>query len=105
MDIAKIPPAYVARIPHERALALLCNSAISSAGFTILIELVRLVSKGRGQNPVRLTNARLRELGISRQTKCRQLHLLETQGIVSVRWSDKDRIGLLVTYLWRPIQE
>jgi hypothetical protein len=89
-----------ARIPHERAQALW--SHISSPGWMILIEIDRLILKGRGRNPVRLTNHRLRELGIGRMTKRRQLRCLEVAGVIKVQ--SRARAWTLIAHLWFPIQ-
>jgi hypothetical protein len=50
-----------ARVPHDRALALL---DIGSAGWAILVKLDRLILIQRGRNPVRLTNSNLRRFGL-----------------------------------------
>jgi hypothetical protein len=89
-----------ARFPHERALAL--PASISNAGWKILVELDRLMLKGRGRNPVRLTNHRLRELGIGRMTKQRQLRQLETAGVIEVQ--SRARAWTEVAHLWFPLQ-
>jgi hypothetical protein len=89
-----------ARFPHDRALAMPTN--ISNAGWKILVELDRLILKGRGRNPVRLTNHRLRELGISRETKQYQLRRLEAAGVIKIE--TQQRKGTVVTHLWFPEQ-
>ncbi|MGC1916317.1 MAG: Lrp/AsnC family transcriptional regulator, partial [Pseudolabrys sp.] len=58
----------------------------------------RLILKGRGRNPVRLTNHRLRELGISRETKQYQLRRLEAAGVIKIE--TQQRKGTVVTHLW-----
>jgi hypothetical protein len=88
-----------ARFPHERALTL---HAINGAGWRILVELDWLILKGRGRNPVRLTNHRLRGLGISRWNKLRQLRRLEAAGVVRVQ--TEGRKWTVVTHLWFPAQ-
>jgi DNA-binding GntR family transcriptional regulator len=89
-----------ARFPHDRALAM--PTSISNAGWKILVELDRLILKGRGRNPVRLTNHRLRELGISRKTKQYQLRRLEAAGLIKIE--TQQRKGTVVTHLWFPEQ-
>lgn len=89
-----------ARFPHDRALAM--PTSISNAGWKILVELDRLILKGRGRNPVRLTNHRLRELGISRETKQYQLRRLEAAGVIKIE--TQQRKGAVVTHLWFPEQ-
>jgi hypothetical protein len=89
-----------ARIPHGRAQALWPH--ISSAGWMILIEIDRLILKGCGRNPVRLTNHRLRELGIRRNTKQYQLRRLEAAGTIEVE--TQQRKWTVVTSLWFPVQ-
>ena len=66
------------------------------------IEVVQSVLKGRGRNPVRLTNHRLRELGISRETKQYQLRRLEAAGVIKIE--TQQRKGTVVTHLWFPEQ-
>jgi hypothetical protein len=79
---------------------------ISSAGWMIMIELDRLILKGEGKNPVRLSNVRLRELGIiNRKTKYRQLHLLEQTGAIKVLSEEQSSASLLVLHLWFPEQD
>jgi hypothetical protein len=53
-----------ARIPHDRAQGLV-QHRLGYAAWGILVELDRLILLGRGRNPVRLTNYRLKELGIT----------------------------------------
>jgi hypothetical protein len=90
-----------ARFPHERAMAL--PTSISNAGWKILVEIDRLILEGRGRNPVRLTNHRLRKFGIERDTKLSQLRQLEAAGVVKVE--TEERKGTLVTHLWYPVQQ
>jgi hypothetical protein len=87
-----------ARFPHERALQL----KISGNAWRILVELDRLILKGRGRNPVTLTNHRLRELGIGRQMKQQLLRKLKKVGVIEVRATE--RKGTVVTHLWFPKQ-
>jgi hypothetical protein len=89
-----------ARIPHDRAAAL---RDISGIGWLILIEIDRLILKGRGRNPVRLTNHRMQELGISRQSKRYHLRQLERVGAVKVQ--SEARKWTHVTHLWFPVQD
>jgi len=89
-----------ARFPHERALAL--RGRIRANAWVILIELDRQIFKSRGRNPVRLTNHRLRELGITRWAKQRHLRRLEAVGVIRVE--TEERKWTLVTHLWFPVQ-
>jgi hypothetical protein len=89
-----------ARFPHERALAL-CGQ-IDANGWVLLVEIDWQILKGRGRNPVRLTNHRIRELGISRWTKQRQLQLLQAAGVLKVE--TEGRKWTVVTHLWFPVQ-
>jgi hypothetical protein len=89
-----------ARIPHERARELWPH--ISSAGWMILIEIDRLILKGRGRNPLKLSNQRLRELGISKHAKHRQLRKLEAAGVVKVH--QQRREATVILHLWFPNQ-
>ena len=89
-----------ARFPHERALAL-CGR-IDANGWMILIEIDRLILKARGRNPVRLTNHRMQELDISRESKRYHLRRLEAAGVIKVQ--SEARKWTLVTLLWFPTQ-
>jgi hypothetical protein len=94
-----------ARIPHARTWKL-HRHGISSAGWMIMFELDRLILKGGGKNPVRLSNARLREQGgISRHTKYRQLHLLEKSGAIKVLSEEQSNASLLVLHRWFPEED
>ena len=89
-----------ARFPHERALGL--RGRIGADGWVLLVEIDRLILKGHGCNPVRLTNHRLRKLGISRSAKLRQLRKLEAAGVIQMK--AEERKWTLVTHLWFPVQ-
>ena len=52
-----------ARIPHDRGLGL--YGKIDAAAWIVLIELDRLVLKGRGLNPVVLGNDNLKKIGMT----------------------------------------
>src|SRR5262245_46665991 len=88
-----------ARIPHDRAAAM---RDIGGIGWLIVIEIDRLILKGRGRNPVRLTSHRLRELGISRESKRYYLRQLEAAGVIKVQ--SEARKWTVVTLLWFPVQ-
>ena len=90
-----------ARFPHERALAL--RGRIDANGWVLLVELDRQILKARGRNPIRLTNHRLRELGISRVVKLRQLRRLAAAGVI--RLETEERKWTVVTHLWFPEQD
>jgi hypothetical protein len=89
-----------ARIPHDKARKLFHH--IGGPAWMLLVEIDRLILKGRGCNPVKLTSDALRGSGLTRWEKDRGLRLLERAGIVSV----ERRIGRcpLVTLLWYPIR-
>ena len=89
-----------ARIPHDRAAAL---RDIGGVGWLILVEIDRLILKSRGRNPVRLTNHRMHQLGISRQSKRYYLRKLEAAGIIKVQ--SEVRKWTVVTLLWFPVQD
>jgi DNA-binding transcriptional ArsR family regulator len=89
-----------ARIPHGRAAAL---RDIGGIGWLILVEIDRLILKGRGRNPVRLTNHRMQELGIKRESKRYHLRRLEAAGVIKVQ--SEARKWTLVTLLWFPVQD
>jgi hypothetical protein len=86
-----------ARIPHDRAAAM---RGIGGVGWLIVVEIDRLILKGRGRNPVRLTNHRMQQLGIRRQSKAYWLQQLEAAGIVKVQ--SEARKWTVVTLLWFP---
>jgi len=89
-----------ARIPHDRAAAL---RDIGGVGWLILVEIDRLILKSRGRNPVRLTNHRMHQLGISRESKRYYLRRLEMAGVVKVQ--SEARKWTVVTLLWFPVQD
>jgi hypothetical protein len=90
-----------ARFPHEKALAL--RGQIGSDGWVILVEIDRLILKSGGCNPVRLTNYRLRQLGIGRELKRQQLQKLVAAGVIRV--IARERRWTLVLHLWFAAQE
>jgi hypothetical protein len=90
-----------ARFPHEKALAL--RGRIGADAWVLLVEIDRLILKGHGRNPVRLTNHRLRELGIGRSAKQRHLRKLEATGVIQIK--TEGRQSTLVTHLWFPVQD
>ena len=71
-----------ARFPHDRALEL--YGRIGGPAWTLLIELDRLIFKGRGRNPVKLTNHNLKRIGMSRNAKITGLRRLERAGVITV---------------------
>lgn len=91
-----------ARIPHTKGLALHQHD-IGSVGWTILLELDRLIFEARGRNPVSLTNHNLRRYGIDRAGKWRALRKLETAGVIAIE--QRGREAPLITHLWFPIED
>lgn len=89
-----------ARIPHDRAAAL---RDIGGRGWLILVEIDRLILKGHGRNPVRLTNHRMQQLGIDRESKRHHLRRLEEVGVIKVQ--SEARKWTVVTLLWFPVQD
>ena len=75
---------------------------IGGIGWLLVVEIDRLILKGRGRNPVRLTNHRMHQLGISRQSKRYYLRKLEAAGIIKVQ--SEVRKWTVVTLLWFPVQ-
>ena len=71
-----------ARFPHERALEL--YGRIGGPAWALLIELDRLIFKGRGRNPVKLSNHNLKRIGMSRDSKITGLRRLERAGVISI---------------------
>jgi|SRR6516225_1688387 len=88
-----------ARLPHDQAAAM---RDIGGIGWLLVVEIDRLILKGRGRNPVRLTNHRMHQLGISRQSKRYYLRKLEAAGIIKVQ--SEVRKWTVVTLLWFPVQ-
>jgi hypothetical protein len=89
-----------ARIPHDKALELY-RHRLSSAAWAVLIELDRIILKGRGQNPVRFWSPRLRKAGIKRSARARALRELEAVGVILVRWKAKG-LSPWVFHTWYP---
>jgi hypothetical protein len=92
-----------ARVPHDRAHQLACHG-ITAAAWAILIEIDRLILHGRGRNPIRLTNHRLKQAGIDRYQKRRALCQLEDAGAIRVLPGAAGRAPL-VLHLWFPRQD
>jgi hypothetical protein len=86
-----------ARIPHTKGLALHQHD-IGSVGWTILLELDRLIFEARGRNPVSLTNHDLRRYGIDRAGKWRALRKLEAAGVIAIE--QRGREAPLITHRW-----
>jgi hypothetical protein len=91
-----------ARIPHDRAVELVRK--IGGPAWLILIELDRLILKGRGRNPVRLTNRNLKRAGVVDHTKMRALQKLEAAGVIHVVSREKGK-SPLVAHLWFPLHD
>jgi hypothetical protein len=89
-----------ARIPHEKARELF-RHRISTKAWLLLIELDRLILKGHGGNPVKLTSEALRGSGLSRWQRDRALSQLAGAGVIAVE-RGSGRCSL-VTHLWYPI--
>jgi hypothetical protein len=73
-----------ARIPHDKALTLYKHK-LSGAAWVVLIEIDRLILKAGGQNPVKLSSWRLREIGLSGGRRDRAVRELEAAGVIVVR--------------------
>jgi hypothetical protein len=93
-----------ARIPHDRVQAL-ANHGISGAAWVILIELDRLILKGRGRNPVRLTNHKLKPAGVLPDAKTRALSQLEAAGVIRVLHRGGHGQSPLILHRWFPQQD
>jgi hypothetical protein len=87
-----------ARIPHDQARAL--YPRLGSPAWALLIELDRLIFKGRGRNPVKLTSEALRGSGLTRWQVERGLHRLERAGAITVE-RKRGRCPF-ATLLWYP---
>jgi hypothetical protein len=92
-----------ARIPHDKGLALY-RSRIGRGAWAILIELDRLILKAGGRNPVRLWSRKLRDAGVTKQTRARALRELQAAGVVEVEQRGKG-LSPWVTHLWYPRQD
>ena len=91
-----------ARIPYAKGLALHQHD-IGSAGWTILLELDRLILEARGRNPVSLTNHHLRQYGVDRAGKWRALRKLEAAGVIAIE--RRGREAPLITHLWFSVHD
>jgi hypothetical protein len=89
-----------ARIPHDKALAL----KISGTAWKVLVELDRIILKGRGQNPVRFWSPRLRKAGITTHKRAYALRQLEAAGVIIVRRKSKG-LSPWVFHTWYPKQK
>jgi hypothetical protein len=85
-----------ARIPHDRGRRL--YKKIDAAAWAILIELDWLILISKGKNPIRLTNERLYDIGMSRNAKFKALRQLESAGVIKVERQEREAV--LVTHLW-----
>ena len=91
-----------ARIPHDRALAL--YRQIGGPAWVLLFELDRLILKGRGRNPVKLSSARMNAAGLGRHSRKRALRQLEAVGVIQVERCGKGQRPWVV-HLWFPRQD
>jgi hypothetical protein len=94
-----------ARIPHDRGLDLYHH--LGGPAWAILIELDRLIFKGRGRNPVKLSNHNLKRIGLTRSNKYRGLRRLETAGVISIvqRGGPGEGCSPLILHHWYPTQD
>ena len=91
-----------ARFPHDRALALYRH--VGGPAWAVLVELDRLILKGRGRNPVKLTSARMNAAGLDRHARRRALRQLEEAGVVRVERRGRGS-SPWVRHLWFPRQD
>ena len=84
-----------ARIPHDKALTL----KISGTAWKVLIELDRIILKGRGQNPVRFWSPRLKKAGVKFDQRARALRQLERAGVILVHRKSRG-LSPWVFHLW-----
>jgi len=88
------------KIPLERGLRLAKQTG--NPVLAVLLVLDRAIFENGGRNPVVLTNALLRQYGISHQSKTRGLRRLEAAGVVSVEWNRDRKVAPIVTHRWYP---
>ena len=86
-----------ARIPHDKALRLY-RHRLNAAAWAVLIEVDRIILKSGGRNPVKLSSARLRAIGVRAEARARALHQLEAAGVVSVAQRGRG-LSPLITHL------
>jgi hypothetical protein len=91
-------------IPHNCAQAL-ARRRIGGPAWVILIELDRLILKERGRNPVRLTNHRLKDAGITGNVKTRALRQLEAAEVISIVSKGGGGHSPLILHRWHPRQD
>jgi hypothetical protein len=88
------------RLPYRRVTQL--YGRLSGAALFVLIELDHQHFKGRGQNPLKLTNQTdLAAAGMPRNTKARALRELQDVGLITLQKKGKE--AFLVTLSWHPV--
>ncbi len=80
------------QMPYRPTLRL--AGRLQNAPWAVMVELTYLVWKTR-RNPVVLTNAALRSVGVSHDAKARALRRLEEAGAVTVDWRGKGQSPLV----------
>ena len=98
----KRPPAdeTFVRLPYHRVIQL--YGRLSAAALFVLIELDHQHFKGRGQNPLKLTNQTdLAAAGMPRNTKARALRELQEVGLIILQKEGKEAFS--VTLSWHPV--
>jgi hypothetical protein len=93
--VSRAPRAEFVQLPYK--LTLVAAGKLKGTTLAVLIELAHQRFKAR-ENPVALTNAALRSVGVTHWAKRRALRKLETAGLVTVLWRGKR--APLVTLLW-----
>jgi hypothetical protein len=88
------------RLPYRRVTQL--YGRLSAAALFVLIELDHQHFKGRGKNPLKLTNQTdLAAAGMPRNTKARALRELQDVGLITLQTKGKE--AFLVTLSWHPV--
>jgi hypothetical protein len=88
------------RIPYRRVTQL--YGRVSVAALFVLIELDHQHFKGRGQNPLKLTNQTdLAAAGMPRNTKARALRELQDVGLITLQKEGKG--AFVVALSWHPV--
>ena len=93
----KAKPGTFVMLPYEQTLA--AAGRLRDAPMAVLVELAYQEFKMH-KNPVLLSNAGLRTVGVSHDAKVRALRRLEAAGLIRADWRGGKKAPL-VTLLWK----